>query len=112
MNFQQQKTFLKTSCTNVLCFPTLSVQTNDPSYYFESAKKLESGSQTPFVSKGTTQPNQVVPTSGSLERRVTRGGDSFLLRLVTKSVSCPIISMYFIRTLTTGHSSNTLTSVL
>ena len=51
-------------------------------------------------------------TSGSLERRVTRGGDSFLLRLVTKSVSCPIISMYFIRTLTTGHSSNTLTSVL
>jgi hypothetical protein len=40
-------------------------------------------------------------TSGSLERRVTRGGESFLLRFVTKSVSWPIISMYFISTYST-----------
>ena len=48
-------------------------------------------------------------TSGSLDRRVTMGGESFLEMLVTKSVSLPIISMYFSKTLTADNTTAALT---
>jgi hypothetical protein len=50
----------------------------------------------------------IVFTSGSEERRVTRGGASFLVRAVTKSESECNISMNFINTLTADKTTAAL----
>jgi hypothetical protein len=46
--------------------------------------------------------------SGSLDRRVTKVGESFLEKLVTKSVSLPLISKYFIKTFTADKTTAAL----